>query len=58
MHYLTSQLEVVVGAVAGLDDTVSPGEAGNEDHAQAVHVTAAGAASLVKYLWSCRRSVK
>ena len=49
---LSSHLEVVVGAVAGLDDAVAPGEAGDVDHAKAVHVTVAGTAALVKDLWS------
>ena len=47
---LSRQLEVVVDGVAGLDDGVAPGEARHEDHAQAVQVTIAGTAPLVKNL--------
>ena len=36
--YLARQLEVVVGAVAGLEQAVAPSEAGHEHHAQAEHV--------------------
>ena len=52
MDNLSGESEVVVGAVAGLDDGLAPGEAGNEYHAQAVQVARAGATSLVQDLWS------
>ena len=44
---LTRQFEEVWRAVAGLDDTVAPVEAGDEDHAEAVEVAVGGAAPLV-----------
>ena len=50
---LSRQLEVVVDGVAGLDDGVAPGEARDEDHAQAVEVTVAGTTPLVKNLRCC-----
>ena len=49
---LAGEFEVVAGAVAGLDDGLAPGEAGDEHHAQAVQVARAGATSLVQDLWS------
>ena len=52
MDNLSGESEVVVSAVAGLDDGLAPGEAGDEHHAQAVQVARAGATSLVQDLWS------
>ena len=51
---LTRQFEEVWGAVTGLDDTVAPVEAGDEDHAEAVEVAVGGAAPLVLDLGCCR----
>ena len=48
--YLARQLEVVVGAVAGLEQAVAPSEAGHEHHAQAEHVAVAPAHALVQHL--------
>ena len=39
--------------MTGLDDTVAPVEAGDEDHAEAVEVAVGGAAPLVLHLGSC-----
>ena len=51
-HYLTSQFEIVVCAVRGLNDTLSPREAGDVDHTKAVHVTVARTTAFVKNLRS------
>ena len=45
--HLSSQFEVIVGAVTGLYHTVSSVEAGDENHAEAVEVAVAGTAALV-----------
>ena len=46
-RYLPRQFEVIVGAVAGLDHTLTSVEAGDENHAEAVEVAVAGTAALV-----------
>ena len=45
--YLPCQLEVLLSAMGGLDDAVPTVEAGDKDHAQAVHVAARGARTFV-----------
>ena len=46
--------------MAGLDDTVAPVEAGDEDHAEAVEVAVGGAAPLVLDLrcWGSVRQLR
>ena len=55
---LAGEFEVVAGAVAGLDHSLAPVEAGSEHHAQAVHVRSTGALTLVQDLGSCAQNEK
>ena len=45
---LSCQFEIIIGAMRGLNDTLSPSEAGDVDHAQTVHVAVASTTAFVK----------
>ena len=49
---LSCQFEIIIGAMRGLNDALSPSEAGDVDHAQTVHVAVAPTTAFVKNLRS------